>query len=182
MHLESYTTVFDVTTAGFKSWPFPASGLIFVVVGLALPPLIKLGVLSSGSPGRARWFPRLFLGLAVCWTTGVFATTLADYLRAVGTMRRHEAQVVEGPVEHFVPLPVTGHALESFSVQGVRFSYSDYLITAGFNRTASHGGPIREGERVRIWYLGGEILRLDVEPEPRPRADPGLSPARPGPP
>jgi hypothetical protein len=52
-------------------------------------------------------------------------------------------------------------------VHGVRFQYSDYVITAGFNNTSSHGGPIREGLPVRIWYLDGEILRLDIAKRPK---------------
>jgi hypothetical protein len=33
----------------------------------------------------------------------------------------------------------------------------------GFRQTASHGGPIREGLPVRIWYSNGEMLRLEIQ-------------------
>jgi hypothetical protein len=56
--------------------------------------------------------------------------------------------------------------MESFVVKGVAFKYSDSVIAAGFNNSASHGGPIREGLHVKIWHLNGEILRLDIEKEP----------------
>ncbi|GAC1417844.1 MAG: hypothetical protein NVSMB69_18760 [Novosphingobium sp.] len=52
--------------------------------------------------------------------------------------------------------------MEHFDVAGVTFSYSDYVITAGFNNSASHGGPIREALPVRICHRDGEILRLEV--------------------
>jgi len=52
--------------------------------------------------------------------------------------------------------------MESFTVGGRRFSYSDYEVTAGFNNTASHGGPIRAGLHVRVTYWGNLILRLEV--------------------
>lgn len=63
---------------------------------------------------------------------------------------------------NFVPMPYTGHSLESFVVGGRKFSYSDYVLTPGFRHTTSHGGPIREGLYVRIAYLGNLILQLDV--------------------
>jgi hypothetical protein len=44
----------------------------------------------------------------------------------------------------------------------VEFSYSDYVIVPCFNNTASHGGPIRDGLRVRIAYSGNCILKLEV--------------------
>jgi hypothetical protein len=65
-------------------------------------------------------------------------------------------------VTGFMPMPVTGHAMEHFCVSGACFSYSDYVVTAGFNRTSSRGGPIREGLPVRVTYLGNTILKLEV--------------------
>jgi hypothetical protein len=159
---EAYTTVFDVTQAGFRQWSFSAFGLIFVAVGLALPTLIRLGIFRQPPPWMQKWFPRVFLGFAIFWTATSFAATYGDYHAAVHAMRSNEAKFVEGIVTRFTPMPYTGHAMESFVVQGVRFEYSDYVITAGFNNAASHGGPIREGLPVRIWYRGNEILRLDV--------------------
>ena len=52
--------------------------------------------------------------------------------------------------------------MEHFDVHGVEFNYSDYIVSAGFNNTASHGGPIRPGLPVRICYRDGEILRLEI--------------------
>jgi hypothetical protein len=166
MSTDDYLTVFDITDAGFKSWRFPAFGLIFVVIGLLLPMLIKRGIFRKSSPTMERWFPRFFLGFAIFWTSSSFFGTFSDYRRAAAAMRDHRASMVEGVVMDFHPMPVTGHATESFTVNGVKFGYSDYIVTAGFNNTASHGGPIREGLRVRIWHLNGEILRLDIKKRP----------------
>jgi hypothetical protein len=157
-----YTTVFDVTQTGFRQWSFPAFGLIFVAVGLLLPTLMRLGILRKSPPWMEKWFPRVFLGFAIFWTVTSFLATYTDYRGAVHAMRSQQARFVEGTVSQFIPMPYTGHAMESFIVQGVRFEYSDYVITAGFNNTTSHGGPIRDGLPVRIWYRGTEILRLDV--------------------
>jgi hypothetical protein len=77
--------------------------------------------------------------------------------------------VVEGAVENFRPMPYEGHANEEFQVGSVRFSYSDYEDRPGFNQSSSHGGPIREGLKVKISYSDdcGEwpntILKLEVQ-------------------
>lgn len=63
-------------------------------------------------------------------------------------------------------MPYNGHDTERFRVGSVSFAYSDYIVESGFNRTSSHGGPIREGLAVRIHYSGqpshATILRLEV--------------------
>jgi hypothetical protein len=158
-----YTTVFDVTKVGYRQWSFPAFGLIFVAVGLALPILIRIGIFRTPPPWMQKWFPRFFLGFALFWTTTCFIGTYVDYRRAVNAILNNRTQVIEGVVTDFKPMPYTGHAMESFVVDGVRFEYSDFVITAGFNNTSSHDGPIREGLPVKIWYLGSEILRLDIK-------------------
>jgi hypothetical protein len=59
--------------------------------------------------------------------------------------------------------------LESFTVNGVRFEYSEYATTPGFHHTSLYGGPMKAGLQVRIHYtdLFGEtvhptILRLEI--------------------
>jgi hypothetical protein len=162
-NVDGYTTVFDVTRTGYRQWSFAAFGLIFVAVGVALPMLMRIGIFPKQPAWMQKWFPRVFLAFAVFWTTTCFISTFIDYRRAVSAIRNNRAHMVEGVVRDFKPMPYTGHAMESFVVQGVRFEYSDYVITAGFNNTSSHGGPIREGLPVKIWYLGSEILRLDIK-------------------
>jgi hypothetical protein len=86
-----------------------------------------------------------------------------DEFRAAS--RDSTTPLVEGVGEEFHPAPYEGHADESFIVKGVAFSYSDYVITGGFNQTQSHGGPIRAGLHVRIRYVrlfGNTIVRLEV--------------------
>ena len=59
-------------------------------------------------------------------------------------------------------MPVSGHAMEHFCVRQACFEYSDFVITAGFNNTASYGGPIRDGLPVRVTYVGNAIAKLEV--------------------
>jgi hypothetical protein len=48
--------------------------------------------------------------------------------------RNGKAEIIEGQVKEFVPMPYQGHANESFVVNGHRFSYSDYGSTKGFTQ------------------------------------------------
>jgi len=84
------------------------------------------------------------------------------YARARNAYTRGEYSVVEGTVTNFHPMPYSGHELETFSVNGIRFSYSDYVLIPCFNNTASHGGPIRDGLHVRLAYSGDCILKLEI--------------------
>jgi hypothetical protein len=60
-------------------------------------------------------------------------------------------------------MPYTGHPVESFMVNGVLLSYSDFdKSKCGFRNTASHGGPIHEGLQVRISAHAGRILNLEI--------------------
>jgi hypothetical protein len=162
--------VFDVLDSGFKDWTFPAFGLIFVAIGIVIffsPSAIR----AVGIPylniqsGYKRFFRYVFVGFAILWTAISFFATYSTHLRHKALAKENRCRTVEGPVEHFMPMPYTGHATESFSVEGVSFRYSDYIVTDGFNNTASHGGPINSGSYVRICFdaSDGAILRLEIQ-------------------
>ena len=164
-----FVKVFDVLDSGFKDWRFSAFGLIFVAIGVFLffaPRILKAtGIPFMDFKSKTSWLYRyFFLGFAILWTVAAFLGTFTSYLRHRALVRNNKCKVVEGPVENFVPMPVTGHSDESFSVAGVPFKYSDYSVTDAFNNTASHGGPIDQNSYVRICYdpKGNAILRLEI--------------------
>lgn len=83
-------------------------------------------------------------------------------------------QTVEGYVENFDPMPAEGHKQESFDVNGVHFSYSDYLIQPGYRNARSKGGVISgNGQHLKIGYLWyneayGNIIVYIEELPPKP--------------
>lgn len=84
----------------------------------------------------------------------VFSFQAGFYQRTVGAYKRGEYQIIEGYVEHFEPMPYTGHSYESFDICGVSFFYSDYDVHPGYNNTKSHGGVITgNGQHLRIGYV-----------------------------
>ena len=160
-----FQTVFDASQNGYSTWWFPAFGLFFVCLGalFVFAPATMNRLLPRGPKGRFRTiFNWTFFVFAVAWTLVNFVVTYQQYHKVVTALRNGQYSVVEGPVTDFVPMPYTGHAMVRFTVGGHRFSYSDYVVTSGYNNTASHGGPIREGLYVRVSYIGNLILRLEV--------------------
>jgi hypothetical protein len=158
-----YQVVFDAAKVGYKSWPFPAFGLIFVVVGALLVATRKhLPGRWKNHPRASSAFAYFFFGFAVLWTLVAFVGTYRDYSSLVSAKNAGDVQIVEGRVTNFRPMPVTGHSMEKFTVGTNSFEYSDYVVTAGFNNTSSHGGPIREGLPVRITFVGNTIIKLEV--------------------
>ena len=157
-----YVAVFDVSVDAYRNvLPFLEPGVDFLAAGSIL--LFK-----------PEWFERilhcrikhlrvlhwLYFVFALIYTTGAGIIVTGEAFLTTDLI--NHCNTIEGPVEHFHPMPPDGHDRERFDVDGVNFSYSDYDVTAAFNNTQSHGGPIREGLPVRICYWGGEILRLET--------------------
>lgn len=123
---------------------------------------------------RKRWpLSRRFVGyfmvvFACIWSVFAFSKTYGEYAGLRSDYRKGRFLVVEGNVTNFHPMPYEGHQEECFSVQTETFCYSDYVITGGFNNTASHGGPLREGLPVRVSYIGNAIVRLEVRSDALP--------------
>ena len=158
-----YITVFDASVHPYRNLTFVLPGIGFMLVGAVMvfrPAWVEA---LFGKPFRHRYIFRWFFFLfSFFWTASVTIALIKDARNANLAMERNDCKIVEGAVEHFHPMPATGHDTERFDVHGVKFAYSDFIVTAGFNNTASHGGPIREGLPVRICYRDDEILRLQV--------------------
>ena len=156
-----FIVVFDISDVGYKALPFVAFGLLFVLLG------VLMFVFPNALPFRGprllkKPFKYLFLGFSVLWTTLAFSSTYKQYRLAKNAATEHHFKVVEGLVRDFKPMPYSGHSMERFCVEEACFEYSDYVVTSGFNNTASHGGPIRDGLPVRVSYIGNTIIRLEV--------------------
>jgi hypothetical protein len=132
--MQQYTTFFEITQKGFVWW-FPAGGVLIA--------LFALFVVRPKYRGN-KWI-YVVVVFGSLWSLLTFSSTLSAYRGAQQAYRTGQFRVVEGPVENFDPMPWTGHKDECFSVQRVRFCYSDFGITPGFNETSSHGGQFAHG-------------------------------------
>jgi hypothetical protein len=158
-----YRTLYTILEDSARvPWVHLAIGLVAVVVLVWRTwRVVQKGTL------RRNWSALLFLGVwATFWNVGLVPASLRIYrnhARFAGYLRAGDCQVAEGTVDAFHPMPRGGHALESFTVGGIRFEYSDFDDSKpGFNHTASHGGPVRGGMRVRIHHREGSILQIEV--------------------
>jgi hypothetical protein len=67
----------------------------------------------------------------------------------------------EGEIKDFSPISENGHNKESFSVNGIRFEYSDNVVIKGFHQTSRNNGPLtRNGQKVRIAYIIADNINL----------------------
>jgi hypothetical protein len=152
---------------GYTGWHFASFGMVGVVIGAILVATVnRRGALPfnwwSSRPRASKRFAVYILIFSLFWTISALYGTYAQYAALKKAQENGTAQIVEGVVTHFKPMPATGHAMERFCVQTTCFSYSDYVVSAGFNNTSSHGGPIREGLPVRVTYVGAAIIKLEV--------------------
>ena len=161
MNDSDYVVVFNILDSGYRQWWFPAGGLLMIPFSLVIFSIIE------GQRGKnlAHW-KLVFLTFSILWALVAFTATFVDYRNCSHALASDRASCVEGTVDNFVPMPYEGHSEEKFTVKGIPFSYSDYDVKAGFNNTSSHGGPIHQGLPVRIWYVGNEIVKLEIKKQP----------------
>jgi hypothetical protein len=152
-----FVTVFEISARPMNWQPLISCtcGCIFVAV---------IVLWKWRSEERTRY---LLFGLVSCFIIFVVGFGFyRDYTygipEASQALRDGRVSIIEGRVADFVPMPYGGHSEEQFTVSGLRFSYSDYILVPCFNNTSSHGGPIREGLWVRLSYRGNCILKIEV--------------------
>lgn len=163
-----FATVYQIAADQYASLAAFQSALRAVAVVIVVAGFLMLSLLISRRIRKSLvWVVGLiFVGLSLV-TLGVTVALHRDQTNdALEAFQAGQYREVEGPVEDFDPMPFEGHKPECFSVKGIRFCYSDYVIAPGFRNTASHGGPIRSGLLVRVDYINtgshNTILRLEV--------------------
>jgi hypothetical protein len=161
----TYRTVFDLARPGVPFEPFLLIPLVLTAVGalLIFMPGLMNTLMPGGLKGSARVIFSWFYFLFAATLSIVFLTTYySSYFGMRQTLRTGQAAVVEGCLETFHPMPQGGHDEERIKVGGRVLTYSDYILTSGFNQSESHGGPIHADSRVRIHAVGDTIARLEV--------------------
>jgi len=165
-----YHTVFTfLQKPAESSQEFVMVPVILIVVGVVVG---TVTIIRRRAVGRVRSFRLIVVSIFFV----IFGAYFLHSVSGVAAWRRDrydglknlylagQYSVAEGTVTNFHPMPASGHDYETFSVNGVPFSFSDFDGSPCFNNTASHGGPMREGLRVRLAYSGNCILKLEVAP------------------
>lgn len=126
------------------------------------------------------WF--VFL-LGVLWIVSVKTVISRDFEGLEAAYLNGEFQVQEGRVDSFKPASYCPgersvgwgngpgvrepDSAESFFIDKLKFTYADSVITGGFNHTKPCGGPLREGQIVKVSHVDGVILRLEILQTPK---------------
>ena len=177
--MDDYITVFDLSKSGFGHWGLLLAGLQFGIlgwIGLSVykaiqsePRLERILNPFRRSKQIPRWSFPLLIGISIIFTIAGFGSYV-EYSRNLNILKSGRSSYVEGEVYDFKPMSFSGHTSgpESFSVNNISFSYSDFICKAAFNNTSSHGGPMRNGLHVKIWYYRGEILKLLIRKNEAP--------------
>lgn len=150
---------YNVLDSGYSVFGFVSIGIVMTAIGIIAIVVAKIDNVKGSK--KVFWF--FWTGFGALWT--ILASTVigSEYSSCINAMKNGTYNEIEGIVENFDPMPFSGHKTESFTVNGVKFEYSDFLVSAGFNNTKSHGGPIDKGKYVRIRYYDGKILQLWVK-------------------
>lgn len=77
-----------------------------------------------------------------------------EFQEIVEIIESDQIQVVEGKVSNYKPLDLEDHSsVESFTINEIGFSYSDYHQLAGYHHACSLGGIIcKNDQQVKLTY------------------------------
>jgi len=138
------------------SYQFDPMSFIPVIMLIAIPVLY----LQEKQKGGGRLTGGSEVLLTASWVVILFVAIFAGkyqldmYNSVINAYKNGEYQIVEGYVENFDPMPSDGGKVESFDINGVHFSYSDYTVMTGYHNAKSKGGVITgDGQYLKIGYI-----------------------------
>jgi hypothetical protein len=164
----TYETIFEQTN---HSNPFlqiiPL--IFFILIGLGITYYVKKYVKKVSVYRQGLIFFGYLLGgfstILIIISLIITPAMIREHMEFNRMIENKTYTVIEGLVENFIPADENNH-FESFSVNGVIFRYSDYVIVSGFHQTTKNHGLInKNGLKVRIGYTkkDGENLILKLE-------------------
>lgn len=91
-----------------------------------------------------------------------------EYKQIVEQIKKGDIEIQQGKISEYKPIDLSNHgSLESFSINGVKFAYSDYHRISGYHHACVNGGLIcEEGQEIRISYYTKNninyIIKIDT--------------------
>jgi ABC-type nickel/cobalt efflux system permease component RcnA len=164
MQSEHYVTAYDALTASATATrPIVAVGLVVIT---AVACVYLLWSLRTASPMMMRIVGYIF----VCSAGAVLIFVELGLLREFRHVRRASTsssiRIREGVVREFRPGDLGGHLDEQWVLvnrtERHAYRYRESVVTPGYRKPRPNGGFIREGLRVRVWDLDGNLMRIDT--------------------
>ncbi|MFO7869315.1 MAG: hypothetical protein R6U95_08475 [Bacteroidales bacterium] len=156
--MEEYSLVYNFFETGNT---FGNGSYVFTIVGI-------IGLLYSIFKGKEKRvlkivFFSIFSVFSIFWNVTVHGGHYSSYNKLEELYQNKQFKTVEGVVSNYTPMKIEGHgSRESFSVDSVHFSYSDYLAIDGYNNSCIKGGAIcKNGQHVKIEYYQNFNLSLE---------------------
>lgn len=121
--MTSYHAVYQISPMTWNLLGFILAPLLFTFVGVAM----VRGWIEFTDKKPHKFAGYFFIGFSLLMEILVIVDSSAKYKDMKRILRDGLYQTVEGRVEDFVPLQDWGNKRESFRVNGIRFSYSDFI-------------------------------------------------------
>ena len=159
MDRAGYIVVYDILRDGMGV--APVGVCLGMLTGLALGVfvLVSLRKQRKAVGGIIIWL--------IAWAAGTVlggGNVLFQLFRCSAWARSGDFKVVEGRVTNFHSRKAWEKGAESFTVEGITFSYSRAnLSRGGFRYQLGPDGPLRTGVQVRVSHREGRILKLEVQ-------------------
>jgi hypothetical protein len=154
-----YHVVFDALRNGSE-----LAICVVLPVLLLVPGIVGWTLIRSRDKNSARKGALFLFSSAVSFVISVVVASIGfvEYHQMKKAGASGDYQVMEAIVSDFIPMPISGHPSESFSVGGVPFRYGAGWDSLVFNATWDRG-YIHNGAQVRITHRGIDILRVEVD-------------------
>lgn len=131
--------------------------IVLLIFGILLPKNIIKSYETHGekiNKAFVKFFSLTFSIIASVFVVITVILEIVSYNKIIVAYRSGNYNIVEGYVENYSPMPYEGHSDEYFTINNIKFSYSDYEITQGYHNAASHGGVItHNGQHLKLRYI-----------------------------
>ena len=139
---------------------------LFLLIPLALSVgffLVGRQMKNTYQPWKRRLVFQIIALVMLVMFLFVTGSSILLYTACRRLWKSGEVSEVTGYVENYHPMPASGHDMESFEINGVSFSYSNFVLQTGYHCAASWGGVItHNGQHLKIQYIPVENENLIV--------------------
>lgn len=110
----------------------------------------------------------IITSIAILLSIFVAISQYIEYKQIVEQIEKGDIQIEKGRISKYHPIDVSNHgSLESFVLNGIKFSYSDYHRIPGYHHACKNGGAIcQEGQEIKLSYYSREginyIIKLEI--------------------
>ena len=106
----------------------------------------------------SKWIGWIVGTFAICLFILLTVSHVIDYQEKREILDNNQTVVIEGIVEEYHPMPLSGHDSEHFKINGIYFEYTNFEVVNGYNTPACYGGVIKEnGQHLKIKYIEDDV-------------------------